>query len=349
MAVHCRIVLALAALVATSPALAQEAASRAPIIWQDRGDAAGLDLTTGPGGVDHEPGTVFRFLQESDSGTSAKFEVADERGVRWKVKLGEEGRGETAAARLLWAAGYFVDEDYYRPQIHVSGMPPLKRGQPFVAPDGTVIGARLERPGPDTAPWSWYDNPFIGSREFNGLRVMMALINNWDLKAINNGETGASTSEGVYRLTDLGASFGRTGNAIHRSKGLSQDFAAATFIGKVTATHVDFVLESRPFLLTVVSVRNYVFRTRMETIAHDIPIADARWIGDRLGRLSATQIADCFRAGGFAPLDVDVYTRAIQQRIAALRALQPLTPAAAADPGALTREVAARVSLSRGF
>jgi hypothetical protein len=346
MPVHSRIVLVLAALLATSPALAQDATRRAPVIWQDRGDAAGLDLTTGPGGADHEPGTVFRFLQESASGTSAKFDVEDERGVRWKIKLGEEGRGETAAARLLWAAGYLVDEDYYRLQIHVSGMPPLKRGQRFVAPDGTVAGARLERHGPDTTPWSWYDNPFIGSREFNGLRVMMALINNWDLKAVNNGVTGASTGEGVYGITDLGASFGRTGNTIHRSKGRSQDFAATTFIDKVTATHVDFVLESRPFLPTVVHVRNYVFRTRMESIAHDIPIADARWIGDRLGRLSATQIADCFRAGGFSPPDVDVYTRALLKRISALRALQPVTPAAAADHAELTEDLAADTTTS---
>src|SRR5215216_877650 len=98
MSVHSRIVLALAAVLAASPAFAQEVRRRAPVIWQDRGEAAALDLTTGPGGAEHEPGTVFRFLQESSSGTSAKFDVEDERGVRWKVKVGEEARGETAAA-----------------------------------------------------------------------------------------------------------------------------------------------------------------------------------------------------------------------------------------------------------
>ena len=34
--------------------------------------------------------------------------------------------------------------------------------------------------------WRWKDNPFTGRREFNGLRVMMAVMNNWDLKDVNN-------------------------------------------------------------------------------------------------------------------------------------------------------------------
>ena len=35
----------------------------------------------------------------------------------------------------------------------------------------TVTSARLERdvPSKGTTTWSWYDNPFVGTREFNGL------------------------------------------------------------------------------------------------------------------------------------------------------------------------------------
>ena len=44
--------------------------------------------------------------------TSPKFDVEDDQHVQWRVKLGEEPQSETAATRLLWAAGYFVDEDY---------------------------------------------------------------------------------------------------------------------------------------------------------------------------------------------------------------------------------------------
>jgi hypothetical protein len=321
-----------AVLLVTASLSARQATPRA-VIWQDRGDVAALNLLTGPGGPTGEPGVDFRFLKESSTGTAAKFNVVDERGTHWKVKLGEEGRSETAATRLLWAAGYIVDEDYYRPEIHVRDMKRLARGQQFVAPDGTVTGARLERSVADTDEhtWSWYENPFTGTREFNGLRVMMALVNNWDLKEVNNAEGGAKASR-VYGVSDLGSTFGRTGGVMSRSKGVPADFADSTFVEAVTATHVDFVLHSRPFLPAAVNVPNYRSRTRMESIAKGIPLADARWIGERLGRLSAQQIGDCFRAGGFAPADVETYTRVVLRRIAALNAL---TPAGSPSAGAL--------------
>ena len=56
----------------------------------------------------------------------------------------------------------------------------------------------------------------------------------------------------------------------------------------------------------------------MQSVVKHVPIADARWIGDRLGELSASQIGDAFRAAGFSESDVEAYTRVILQRIAAL-------------------------------
>ena len=59
--------------------------------------------------------------------------------------------------------------------------------------------------------WSWRNGPFAGTRELNGLRVLMAVINNWDLKDVNNGVIQTRTANGmelIYEVTDLGASFG---------------------------------------------------------------------------------------------------------------------------------------------
>ena len=78
---------------------------------------------------------------------------------------------------------------------------------------------------------------------------MMALINGWDLKQINNGSV-----DGQYGVSDLGASFGRTGNNFTRSKGVMKDYAETKFIEKVTPTYVDFVMHSRPFFLSVVNL-----------------------------------------------------------------------------------------------
>src|SRR5689334_2594010 len=105
------------------------------VIWCDR-DVATLDLINGPGGKEHAPGSTYTFLKEDPKGTNPKFDVQDEKGVRWRIKLGQEARPETAATRLLWAAGYFADDDYYQPELRVTGMPKLHRGGQYVSRDG---------------------------------------------------------------------------------------------------------------------------------------------------------------------------------------------------------------------
>jgi hypothetical protein len=319
---HKRIFSIILVLFLALPVFAQQAGP--PVaLWRDRGNAPVLEPLDGPGGKDRQPGTNFTFLTETKDGTSPKFEAEDENGVKWKVKLGREAKPETAATLLVRAAGFYADEDYYRPQIHVQGMKPLSRGQKYVSEGGIVREVRLERK--DSAKklknWSWYNNSFVGTREFNGLRVMVALINNWDLKEINNAVYDKGGAEGLYVIADLGASFGRTGNNFSRSRGVMKDYAETKFIKKVTPEYVDFVMHSRPFFLSIFYFSNYIFRTRMESVAKHVPIADARWLGDRLGQLSPEQIRDCFRAAGFSPAEVEGYAGVVMQRIEALKKL----------------------------
>ena len=51
------------------------------------------------------------------------------------------------------------------------------------------------------------------------------------------------------------------------------------------------------------------------------PRADARWVGQRLSRLTDSQIGDAFRAAGYGPADVETLTRTMRRPIAALEAL----------------------------
>ena len=37
----------------------------------------------------------------------------------------------------------------------------------------------------DEGPWSWHANPFIGTTSYNGLRVLMLILNESDLKDSN--------------------------------------------------------------------------------------------------------------------------------------------------------------------
>jgi len=76
------------------------------VIWRDPGPPSTLNLLYGVGG-EHapDPNGQYTFLKEDMNGTSPKFDVKDEYGVRWWVKLGQEPQSETAATRLLCAAG----------------------------------------------------------------------------------------------------------------------------------------------------------------------------------------------------------------------------------------------------
>jgi len=300
-------------------------ASDAVVVWRDPGPMASLNLLYGSGGRAHAPDARgrFTFVTEDKLATSPKFDIADQHGVEWKVKLGEEPQSETAASRLMWAAGYFVDEDYYLAEFTVTGLPELHRGGHFVTPGGRVHGGRLERKlkGVERlGTWDWFDNPLIGTRELNGLRIMMSLLNNWDLKEVNNTILQVG-GERRYVVTDLGATFGNTGNSLTRSKSAAGEYADSKFIDKVEIDSIDFVLHSRPFILSAINIPNYQTRTRMEDITRKIPRADARWLGRRLSRLSDRQIGDAFRAGGYPREEIAVYSRAIRKRITELAAL----------------------------
>lgn len=302
----------------------EKAASLPPVIWQDS-DPATLDLFYGPGGKDQapDPDGPYTFISEDLKQTQPKFDVKDAQGRRWRVKLGEESQAEVAAARLLWAAGYYVDQDYYFDELKVQGLPKLHRGEKYVSPGGVVRGARLKLKSKDykkLGDWSWFKNPFVGTTQLNGLRVMMALVNNWDLTA-NNNAIYPIDDQREYVVSDIGASFGSTGDVFNRSKGKLGDYEKTKFIAKTSPEYVDLVMHSRPFFLTAVDVPNYQERTRIENITKHIPRADAKWLGQRLARLSEDQIHDCFRAAGYSPEQIDAYTKIVQERIAELNAL----------------------------
>ncbi|HEY6902770.1 MAG TPA: hypothetical protein VI216_00575 [Candidatus Acidoferrales bacterium] len=306
-------------------AQAQDAQSPPESIFDASVEPGALNTFYGPGGKEHAPdlNDSFTFVKEDLNESQPKFDVEDAHGTRWKVKLGQEAKPEVAATRLVWAAGYFVDEDYYVDELKVRGLPKLHRGEKYASEDGTVHGARLERKLEGVkklGKWSWFDNPFVGTREFNGLRVMMALLNNWDSSTINNSIYEVD-GQRRYAVTDLGASFGKTGNSFTRSKGRLKDYVKSKFIDKTTAQYVDFVMHSHPFFPEVVDGAYYGRRSRIVKVAQHIPRADAKWLGRRLGQLSERQIRDCFRAAGYPPQEVDAYATAVQERIAQLNAL----------------------------
>lgn len=300
------------------------------VLWAQPPSIASRDLFYGPGGKAHEPHSTFTFISEDLNGTNPKFDVRDETGTKWRVKLGAEARPEVAASRLLWAVGYFANEDYFVADLRVEGMKPLKRGQKLVAPDGELRNVRMKRFLKDqkkVGNWHWRSNPLFGTREFNGLRVMMALMNSWDLKDQNNSvyeEKGTSDNPDLYYvISDLGATFGTTGLSYPdpSSKGNLPAYAGSKFIKKVTGQYVDFNVPTRPNLFHLVNPKEFIERLRMEWIGQHIPIGDVRWTAQLLSQLSRDQIRQAFQAAGYLPKEVDGFTDVVEKRIGELQKL----------------------------
>jgi hypothetical protein len=319
------------ACIATAALAADIPTHRAGQLWQDPADLESRDLLYGSGGKnDAPPPGPFQFVKEDLNGTNPKFTVTDANGAKWKVKLGAEARPETVATRFVWAAGYFVDEDYFVPKAQITEVPKhgLKRLKGLISSDSTVTAVRFERQDKTEKKdgrWSWKMNPFAGSREWNGLRVMMAVLNNWDLKDENNTvykAKGAKDSAEIYEVSDLGASFGTT-NLVpghEKSRGNLQAFEHSHFIKRKTRTTVDFATPGRPAFPAMLNPWEFS-RIKLEWIGRDIPRADAKWIGLILSRLSPSQIRDAFRSADYSPAEVERFSQVVERRIAELNAL----------------------------
>jgi hypothetical protein len=235
------------------------------------------------------------FIEERNGGYSKKYLVRDAAGNEWVAKLGKEAQPDTAANRLLWALGYETEIAYLIPRLTIDGK-------------GTFENVRLEaRPkNIDRATdWKWENNPFTGTPEFQGLKVMMVLINNWDIKDSNNEILATRNEAGHpelrYIISDLGGSFGKTGGFFARSRNKPSDFVKADFIKAVKGDVIDF---------------NYGGKS--QKLFDDITISDAKWIGGLLARLRDEQIKDAFRAANYLPEEVEQLSRAVRQRIEAL-------------------------------
>ena len=300
------------------------------VIWADPGDIGSRNLLFGSGGEKGQPHPPVTFEKEDTKGTNPKFDVRDQDGEKWKVKLGVEARPETVATRLLWAIGYFTEDDYFLPELRVEGMPHLDRGQQLVKHGNEVEKVRLKRHPKHTeeeGEWHWRNNPFTGTRELNGLRVMMAVINNWDLKDENNKiYQDKDSSRQLYLVTDLGASFGSIGYRVGpgHGKGDLGVYKKSKFITHVRKDSVDFGTPAHSTILGVLgifSIPDFVSRMKLRWIGRHVPRQDAKWIGDLLAQLKPQQIEDAFRAAGYPDKDIQAYAQVIEKRIADLEKL----------------------------
>ena len=287
-----------------------------PVLWEEPNDLESRDLFYGPGGKKGapDPSGKFTFIKRDVGGTSEKILVEDDKGRKWKVKFGAEARPETSASRIVWAVGYHVDQDYFVKRTHIEG-----RG------GFDVWDVRFERDDDGykkVGPWAWRSNPFLGTRELDGLKTLMALLNNFDIKADNNKivrpgkKGGEDQGTRIYYVHDLGATLGSTGFFLTQipvfgempagTKGNPNHFAEHPFIERVQNGEVTF----------------HNKRRRSGRDLAGVKVENARWMGGVLKRLSEKQLSDAFRAGGFDDGETAKFVRAIRSRISQLLSLK---------------------------
>jgi hypothetical protein len=266
-----------------------------PVLWHAPDDIASRNLLLGAGGEAMKPDlSRVTFVEEKKGGWSTKYVVRDGKGNEWVAKLSKEAQPETAANRLVWAVGYETEIVYLVPELEIVGK-------------GTFKNVKLEARPKDVkrdGDWPWIGSPFEGKPEFQGLKIMMVLLNNWDMKDENNAilvAKGDTASERRYIISDLGATFGKTGGVISRSRNKPSDYVKAEFVKGVKGDLIDF---------------NYGGKNGK--IFDNLTVKDAKWLASWLGRLSDDQIRDAFRAANYTSEEVEMLTGAVRSRINAL-------------------------------
>jgi hypothetical protein len=276
-----------------------------PILWQRPTDISSRNLYLGPGGTAMRPDLRrITFIKEEKGGYSKKYRVRDGSGREWVAKIGKEAQSETSAVRLLWGVGYLTEINYLVPQVTIPGK-------------GTFTNVRFEA-RPDNlkrvGEWKWKRNPFVGTPEYQGLKIMMALINNWDLKDSNNEMLqvrGDDGNELRYIISDLGATFGHASTTpifwrLTRSRNNPANYAKSDFLEKVKGDRV--VLH---------------FGGKNRGLMKDIDVGDAHWLGGWLSQLSDGQLRDAFRAANYRPDQINLLVREVRERTAELVSLRP--------------------------
>jgi hypothetical protein len=279
-------------------------------LWTRPADIGAQDLYYGPWGRDYapDPSATYRFVKSKIGGGNPGMTVEDPDGREWNVKQpyhdrsrGPEGPVEVVASRILAAVGYRQPPVYFLPTFRLRD----------------TFGARTEPGGrfrldlkqlEDRGPWQWQQNPFVGTRPYNGLLAILMMINSSDLKNSNNTlyeyRAAPGRTERWFVVRDLGIGLGATGR-VRPPYGDVEAFEAHGFI---TGVEHGFV---------VFDYRGY----HEELIRQRITPEDVRWAGDLLGELTYRQWHEAFRAGGFDEETARRFVTRLQLKVTVARNL----------------------------
>ena len=287
---------------AKRPSVRPSAAVPGAVLWQQPTDLATRDVYYGPWGSGRapEPKAIYTLVERKHSGVNLGMTIVDPQGREWSVKqpypsgLDDEGPVEVALSRVLSAVGYQQPPVYYLPV--------------FTLKDDwgvhTEAGGRFrlkEESLKDVGPWRWEENPFVGTKPYQGLLVLLTMFNSTDLKNSNNSlyeRRNGDRVEQWYVVRDIGSALGDT-NAISARKNHAETFDRHPFILGVSGGHVEF--QSHGWYRGLVRDR--------------ITPDDVGWASNLLSRLSDRQWREAFRAGGYQPQVADRFIRKLGDKV----------------------------------
>jgi hypothetical protein len=288
-------------------------------LWKDPGDIERIDFTYPAGGAKNAPQPPFSFVFEKSGGSSPKLLVRDSAGVKWRVKGGLETQTESFVTRLVAALGYYADPTAFVAHGKIEGVTSLQRAAGFIQPDGSFSNGSFERRHGNlktlTQDWAWNRNPFLGTKEFNGLKVLVMLVSNWDNKDARNRWVGSNTGiaerqmngriQLIYRVKDWGQGLGAWGTD-QKPKGWN--------CGAFTAQTKSFLQAREGKYLRFGFTGQHT-----DDFKNDITVDDVRWLLRYLGRVTDAQIQNGLKASGATPEEASCFAMQLRERINLLR------------------------------
>lgn len=272
-------------------------------LWEKPLDLEERDLFYGPWGPERapDPTATYAFRKAKDTGTNPGVTVTDPAGREWHVKQppnshqGAEGPIEVVLSRVLSAVGYHQPPVYFVPSFTMRDESGTHR-----EPGGRF---RLDDPSlTKLGDWSWQQNPFVGTKPFQGLLVILMMFDSSDIKNVNNALYESTVSGGVekwYVVRDLGTALGETGR-LKPKRGDPDLFERQAFITGVRDGFVEFDYHG----------------WHRELLRNRITPEEVRWASDLMSGLSYTQWKDAFRAGGYDPAVADRFIRRVLAKVA---------------------------------
>jgi hypothetical protein len=273
---------------------------------------AAFDFGKTAGSNVQPPKAPFTFIREDLSGTQPKVFVKDASGGTWNVKFGYEVKNESFCWRLVRACGYFAEPSFFVAEGQVLGIVPLKRHSDSIQPDGKFTAARFQFRDPalkflQRANWRWDRPPLAGTKELDGLKVLIMLFSNWDNKDARVGNGGPNTAifqagkRRIYAFTDWGSGMGRWGSSTGQTDWRCEDYSAQTpdFVKGAQNGFAVFGWEGDI---------NSGFRDH-------IPASHVAWLYQYLGRITDAQLQAGLKAAGGTDAEAGCFTQALRARI----------------------------------